>query len=166
MFKVWAEHEIQKKLLGWTSSKDTSQVWCKVVESLNSFSMEFFFCSGLPNTRSLGRGGRYQHQDNQMVSLVLLNNTNGTLQCTDLQIVDLVFICRLRSTSAVVTIASNNSGWRPVNVFTVIIPFRPAHILTRLWRSRRWRRFRGTQREYSSKPLKHRIVKRILVFKR
>ena len=25
---------------------------------------------------------------------------------------------------------------------------------------------RGTQREYSSKPLKHRIVKRILVFKR
>ena len=27
-------------------------------------------------------------------------------------------------------------------------------------------RFRGTQREYSSKPLKHSIVKRILVFKR
>ena len=27
-------------------------------------------------------------------------------------------------------------------------------------------RFRGTQREYSSKPLKHRIDKRILVFKR
>ena len=26
--------------------------------------------------------------------------------------------------------------------------------------------FRGTQREYSSKPLKHRIVKRILLFKR
>ena len=26
--------------------------------------------------------------------------------------------------------------------------------------------FRGTQREYSSKPLKHSIVKRILVFKR
>ena len=25
---------------------------------------------------------------------------------------------------------------------------------------------KGTQREYSSKPLKHRIVKRILVFKR
>ena len=25
---------------------------------------------------------------------------------------------------------------------------------------------RGTQREYSSKPLKHRIVKRILLFKR
>ena len=117
MFKVWAEHEIQKKLLDWTSSKDTSQVWCKVVESLNSFSMELFFCSGLPNSRSLGRGGRYQHQDNQMVSLVLLTNTNGTLQCTDLQIVDLVFICRLRSTSAVVTIDTNNSGLRPVNVF-------------------------------------------------
>ena len=28
------------------------------------------------------------------------------------------------------------------------------------------RELRGTQREYSSKPLKHRIVKRILVFKR
>ena len=28
------------------------------------------------------------------------------------------------------------------------------------------RRCRGTQREYSSKPLKHRIVKRILLFKR
>ena len=27
-------------------------------------------------------------------------------------------------------------------------------------------RSRGTQREYSSKPLQHRIVKRILVFKR
>ena len=27
------------------------------------------------------------------------------------------------------------------------------------------RHFRGTQREYSSKPLKHSIVKRILVFK-
>ena len=26
--------------------------------------------------------------------------------------------------------------------------------------------YRGTQREYSSKPLKHSIVKRILVFKR
>ena len=26
--------------------------------------------------------------------------------------------------------------------------------------------FKGTQREYSSKPPKHRIVKRILVFKR
>ena len=26
--------------------------------------------------------------------------------------------------------------------------------------------FRGTQREYSSKPLKHGILKRILVFKR
>ena len=26
--------------------------------------------------------------------------------------------------------------------------------------------FRGTQREYSSEPLKHRIVERILVFKR
>ena len=26
--------------------------------------------------------------------------------------------------------------------------------------------FRGTQREYSSKPLKHSIIKRILVFKR
>ena len=26
--------------------------------------------------------------------------------------------------------------------------------------------FRGTQREYSSKPLKHRIIKRILLFKR
>ena len=28
------------------------------------------------------------------------------------------------------------------------------------------KRYRGTQREYSSKPLKHSIVKRILVFKR
>ena len=28
------------------------------------------------------------------------------------------------------------------------------------------REYRGTQREYSSKPLKHSIVKRILVFKR
>ena len=27
-------------------------------------------------------------------------------------------------------------------------------------------KFRGTQREYSSKPLKHSIVKRILVFER
>ena len=27
-------------------------------------------------------------------------------------------------------------------------------------------RFRGTRREYSSKPLKHSIVERILVFKR
>ena len=27
-------------------------------------------------------------------------------------------------------------------------------------------KYRGTQREYSSKPLKHSIVKRILVFKR
>ena len=27
-------------------------------------------------------------------------------------------------------------------------------------------KFRGTQREYSSKPLKHGIVKRVLVFKR
>ena len=26
--------------------------------------------------------------------------------------------------------------------------------------------YRGTQREYSSKPLKHSVVKRILVFKR
>ena len=114
-------------------------------KSLKSFSKELFFCSGLRNTRSLGRGGRYQHQDNQMVSLVLLNNTNDTLKCTDLQIVGLVFIHWLRSTSAVVTIASNNSGWRPVNVFTVIIPFRPAHILTRLWRSRRWRRLYENQ---------------------
>ena len=30
---------------------------------------------------------------------------------------------------------------------------------------RRSQRDRGTQREYSSKPLKHSIVKRILVFK-
>ena len=29
-----------------------------------------------------------------------------------------------------------------------------------------WARNRGTQREYSSKPLKHSTVKRILVFKR
>ena len=43
-------------------------------KSIKLFSMELFFCSGLPNTRSLGRGDRYQHQDNQMVSLVLLNN--------------------------------------------------------------------------------------------
>ena len=28
------------------------------------------------------------------------------------------------------------------------------------------RAFRGTQREYSSKPLKHSIIERILVFKR
>ena len=76
----------------------------KSSKSLKSFSKEIFFCSGLRNTRSLaGRGDRYQHQDNQMVSLVLLiiNNTNDTLQCTDLQIVGLVFICWLRSTSAV-----------------------------------------------------------------
>ena len=43
-------------------------------KSIKLFSMELFFCSGLRNTRSLGRGDRYQHQDNQMVSLVLLNN--------------------------------------------------------------------------------------------
>ena len=43
-------------------------------KSLKSFSKELFFCSGLRNTCSLGRGGRYQHQDNQTVSLVLLNN--------------------------------------------------------------------------------------------
>ena len=51
---------------------------CDVKSSkiLKSFSQEIFFCSGLRNTRSLaGRGDRYQHQDNQMVSLVLLNNT-------------------------------------------------------------------------------------------
>ena len=117
----------------------------KSSKSLKSFSKELFFCSGLPNTRSLGRGDRYQHQDNQMVSLVLLNNTSDTLQCTDLQIVGLVFICRLRSTSAVVTIDTNNNGLRPVNVFRVIIPFRPAHILTRLWRWRRWRRLYENQ---------------------
>ena len=29
-----------------------------------------------------------------------------------------------------------------------------------------WSPLRGTQREYSSKPLKHSIVKRVLVFKR
>ena len=29
-----------------------------------------------------------------------------------------------------------------------------------------WNKHWGTQREHSSKPLKHRIVKRILVFKR
>ena len=67
----------------------------KSSKSLKSFSKEIFFCSGLRNTRSLaGRGDRYQHQDNQMVSLVLLNNTNDTLQCTlctDLQIVGLGF---------------------------------------------------------------------------
>ena len=34
-------------------------------------------------------------------------------------------------------------------------------------RKKNWKfYFRGTQREYSSKPLKHSIVKRILVFKR
>ena len=102
----------------------------KSSKSLKSFSKELFFCSGLRNTRSLGRGDQHQHQDNQMVSLVLPNNTNGTLQCTDLQIVGLVFICRLRSTSAVVTI--NNNGLRPVNVFiltrVVIIPLCPAHM--------------------------------------
>ena len=43
-------------------------------KSIKLFSMELFYCSGLRNTRSLGRGDRYQHQDNQMVSLVLLNN--------------------------------------------------------------------------------------------
>ena len=32
-----------------------------------------------------------------------------------------------------VTIDTNNNGLTPVNVFIVIIPFRPAHILTRLW---------------------------------
>ena len=32
MFKIWAEQKIHKKLLDWTSSKDTSQVWCKAVE--------------------------------------------------------------------------------------------------------------------------------------
>ena len=31
--------------------------------------------------------------------------------------------------------------------------------------TRRQVEFRGTQREYSSKPLKHRIVERLLVFK-
>ena len=29
-----------------------------------------------------------------------------------------------------------------------------------------WSSYRGTQRQYSSKPLKHSIVKRILVFER
>ena len=47
----------------------------KPSKSLKSFSKELFFCSGLPNIRSLGRGDRYQHQDNPIVSLVLLNNT-------------------------------------------------------------------------------------------
>ena len=118
----------------------------KSSKSLKSFSKKIFFCSGLRNTRSLGKGDRYQHQDNQMISLVLLNNTNDTLQCTDLQIVGLVSICRLRSTSsAVVTIDTNNNGLRPINVFIVIIPFRPAHTLTRLWRSRRWRRLYENQ---------------------
>ena len=38
----------------------------------------------------------------------------------------------------------------------------------RFSRTRDWKieNIRGTQREYSSKPLKHSIVKRILVFKR
>ena len=41
-----------------------------------------------------------------------------------------------------------------------------AHRLLYTW-SALWERFeRGTQREYSWKPLKHSIVKRILVFKR
>ena len=43
-------------------------------KSIKLFSMELFFCSGLRNTRSLGRGDRYQHQDNPLVSVVLLNN--------------------------------------------------------------------------------------------
>ena len=41
----------------------------------------------------------------------------------------------------------------------ISMPFTP--ILTLLLRE-----IRGTQREYSSKPLKHSMVKRILVFKR
>ena len=44
------------------------------LKSLKSFLKELFLCSGLRNTRSLGRGGRYQHQDNQMVSILLLYN--------------------------------------------------------------------------------------------
>ena len=47
----------------------------KPSKSLKSFSKELFFCSGLPNIRSLGRGDRYQHQDNPIVSLVLLDYT-------------------------------------------------------------------------------------------
>ena len=64
----------------------------KSSKSLKSFSKELFFCSGLPNTRSLGRGDRYQHQDNPIVSLVLLTMLIGTLQCIDL---GLVFISLL-----------------------------------------------------------------------
>ena len=48
----------------------------KSSKSLKSFLMELFFRSGLRNTRSLVRGDRYQHQDNPIVSLVLLNNAN------------------------------------------------------------------------------------------
>ena len=43
----------------------------------------------------------------------------------------------------------------------ILIPLNQRLALTRLRATGR-----GTQREYSSKPLKHRIVKRILVFKR
>ena len=46
-----------------------------------------------------------------------------------------VFIWWLRSTSAVVTIATSNSGWT-INVFTVIISFRLAQILSWLWLSK------------------------------
>ena len=37
---------------------------------------------------------------------------------------------------------------------------------TKIWKNCHQRYIRGTQREYSSKPLKHSIVERILEFKR
>ena len=49
-----------------------------------------------------------------------------------------------------------------VDVFVQIEQSRRTYYLAQ----KRSIRFRGTQREYSSKPLKHSIVKRILVFKR
>ena len=54
---------------------------------------------------------------------------------------------------------SKCTEWNGINrkCFTKDVNF-----LSSLWESS----FRGTQREYSSEPLKHSIVKRILVFKR
>ena len=109
-------------------------------KSLKLFSKELFFCSGLRNTYSLGRGGRYQYQDNQMVSLVLLNNIKRSnppmyrpRPCFDMMPAIDQYGRHDRSLQITVPL------YVIVNFFIVIIPFRPAHILNRLWRSRRWR---------------------------